>query len=238
MSGVIPPHCHMPSRLSQGLECYTFTRWRWAVSFTPRYLLDRTLGRSLVPGPARMLWRRKTTDTHLFPKASLQWGHSELNEPIHSRKSEAEVCVYLMTLSAIHAVQLHTIALVHGEMWKTRDRTLHSRTKVLSMYKTRCSNSSYWTYESHSKCHCDLTQVLYMLLTQCLNLRGKVVKEVWLFLVLLDSEDKTFLYNISSHSTNSTMPQPPWFNRRHGAAWGKFSTNATAISQTIIQPMA
>jgi hypothetical protein len=59
MSGVIPPYCHMPSWHSQGLECYTFTRWRSAVSFTSRYLLDRMLGGSLVPGAARMLWRRK-----------------------------------------------------------------------------------------------------------------------------------------------------------------------------------
>jgi hypothetical protein len=67
--------------------------------------------------------------------------------------------------------------LVHGEPWKTWDTSLHSRTKVLSMYKTRCSDSSYWTSELYRTCHCVLTQVLYILLTQCLNLRGKAVKE-------------------------------------------------------------
>ena len=35
--------------------------------------------------------------------------HSGLNEPVHVRISEAEVCFYLMTLSAIHAAQLHMI---------------------------------------------------------------------------------------------------------------------------------
>lgn len=55
MSGVIPPDSHMPSWHSQGLECYTFTRWRWAVSFTLRWTECW-----VAPGPAQMLWRKKS----------------------------------------------------------------------------------------------------------------------------------------------------------------------------------
>jgi hypothetical protein len=103
--------------------------------------------------------KHKTTDMHLFPTTSLQWSRSGLNAPIHIRISEAEVCFYLMTLAVIHAVQLHMVALVHGELCNTQDRSLHSRTKALSMYKTQCSNSSYWTCQLHQTCHCVLTAV-------------------------------------------------------------------------------
>lgn len=120
--------------------------------------------------------------------------------------SEAELCFYLMTLSTIHAVQLHRIALVHGELWKTRDKSLHNWTKVLSMYKTWCSNSSYWTFELHRMCHYVLKQVLYMMPIQCLNVWGKVVKEDWLFLVLHDPEDKTKHFSATSATTQPTAP--------------------------------
>jgi hypothetical protein len=138
--------------------------------------------------------------------ASISNRITTVNEPIHIRISETEVCFCLMTLAAIHAVQLHIIALVHGELWKTWDRSLHNRTKVISMYNTRCFDSSNWTSELHRMCHYVLTHVLYTLLTQCLNLRGKAVKEDWLFLGLLDPEDKTKHFSTTSATVQPAAP--------------------------------
>ena len=169
-----------------------------AVPVTPRWR---------VKGECQSWMKCKTTAMHLFPTASLQWSHSRLNEPVHIRTSEAQVCFHLMTLSAVHAVQLHMIAaLVHGELWKTQDRSLQGRAKVLSMYKTQCSDSTYWTFELCRMCHYVLMQLLYMLLTQCLNLRGTAVKEDWLFLGMLDPEDKTKHFSTTSVTTQPTAP--------------------------------
>jgi hypothetical protein len=100
-------------------------------------------------------------------------------------------------------------------------------------------------------CHYVLKQVFYMLPTQCLNLRGKVVKEDFLFLVLLDPEDKTKHFSTSAtiqpkapchilhdstngmvpHEANS-QPMPVPHPRKLFNQWH------SSTSQIIIQPMA
>lgn len=66
----------------------------------------------------------------------------------------------------------------------------------------------------HRTCHHVVTQVLYTLQIWCLKLKGRAVKQEWLFLGLLDPADKTQyffkneeLFNKQHHAMSSTIQQ-------------------------------